>query len=159
MRRHDFSRRLVAENQLTVNDLIYPVFVMEGSNRQEAVASMPGVSRMSIDLLIKEAEAIAKLGVPVISLFPVIEPGLKSLHAEEAYNPEGLVQRTVRALKDAVPELGILTDVALIPTPLTVRTALLTNKVMSLTTSPKRFWFVRRCLTRKPGQKSWHRVT
>ncbi|CAI2435799.1 MULTISPECIES: porphobilinogen synthase [Serratia] len=115
VRRHDFSRRLVAENQLTVNDLIYPVFVMEGSNRQEAVASMPGVSRMSIDLLIKEAEAIAKLGVPVISLFPVIEPGLKSLHAEEAYNPEGLVQRTVRALKDAVPELGILTDVALDP--------------------------------------------
>ncbi|HGM6825360.1 TPA: porphobilinogen synthase [Serratia marcescens] len=115
VRRHDFSRRLVAENQLTVNDLIYPVFVMEGINRQEEVASMPGVSRMTIDLLVKEAETIAKLGVPVISLFPVIEPGLKSLHAEEAYNPEGLVQRTVRALKDAVPELGILTDVALDP--------------------------------------------
>jgi len=115
VRRHDFSRRLVAENQLTVNDLIYPVFVMEGTNRRQAVPSMPGVERMSIDLLIKEAEAIAKLGVPVLSLFPVIEGDLKSLHAEEAYNPDGLVQRAVRALKDAVPELGLLTDVALDP--------------------------------------------
>ncbi|PLR34361.1 porphobilinogen synthase [Chimaeribacter californicus] len=115
VRRHDFSRRLVAENQLTVNDLIYPVFVMEGTNRRQAVPSMPGVERMSIDLLIKEAETIAKLGVPVLSLFPVIEGDLKSLHAEEAYNPDGLVQRAVRALKDAVPELGLLTDVALDP--------------------------------------------
>jgi porphobilinogen synthase len=115
VRRHDFSRRLVAENQLTVNDLIYPVFVMEGQNRQEEVASMPGVYRMTIDLLIKEAEAVAKLGVPVLSLFPVIESAGKSLHAEEAYNPNGLVQRAVRALKDAVPELGLLTDVALDP--------------------------------------------
>ncbi len=115
VRRHDFSRRLVAENQLTVNDLIYPVFVMEGQNRQEEVASMPGVYRMTIDLLLKEAEAVAKLGVPVLSLFPVIESAGKSLHAEEAWNPNGLVQRTVRALKDAVPELGLLTDVALDP--------------------------------------------
>ncbi|MBS0971091.1 porphobilinogen synthase [Nissabacter archeti] len=115
VRRHDFSRRLVAENQLTVNDLIYPVFVMEGTNRRQAVPSMPGVERMSIDLLIKEAEAIAKLGVPVLSLFPVIEGDLKSLHAEEAYNPDGLVQRAVRALKDAVPQLGLLTDIALDP--------------------------------------------
>jgi porphobilinogen synthase len=115
VRRHDFSRRLVAENQLTVNDLIYPVFVMEGQNRQEEVASMPGVYRMTIDLLLKEAEAVAKLGVPVLSLFPVIESAGKSLHAEEAYNPNGLVQRAVRALKDAVPELGLLTDVALDP--------------------------------------------
>lgn len=115
VRCHDFSRRLVAENHLTVNDLIYPVFVMEGTHQQQAVSSMPGVSRMTIDLLLKEAEAIAKLGVPVISLFPVIEAGKKSLYAEEAYNPDGLVQRTVRALKDAVPELGILTDVALDP--------------------------------------------
>lgn len=114
-RRHEFSRRLAAENQLTVNDLIYPVFVMEGNNCQEQVATMPDVSRMTIDLLIKEAETIAMLGVPVISLFPVIEPSLKSLHAEESYNPDGLVQRAVRALKDAVPELGILTDVALDP--------------------------------------------
>jgi porphobilinogen synthase len=115
VRRHDFSRRLVAENQLTVNDLIYPVFVMEGQNRQEEVASMPGVYRMTVDLLLKEAEAVAKLGVPVLSLFPVIESAGKSLHAEEAYNPNGLVQRAVRALKDAVPELGLLTDVALDP--------------------------------------------
>lgn len=115
VRRHDFSRRLVAENQLTVNDLIYPVFVMEGHNKQQEVPSMPGVYRMTIDLLIKEAETIAKLGVPVLSLFPVIEADKKSLHAEEAYNPDGLVQRTVRALKDAVPELGLLTDVALDP--------------------------------------------
>ncbi|MCT4700483.1 porphobilinogen synthase [Enterobacteriaceae bacterium H20N1] len=115
VRRHDFSRRLVAENQLTVNDLIYPVFVMEGQNRQEEVASMPGVYRMTIDLLLKEAEAVAKLGVPVLSLFPVIESAGKSLHAEEAWNPNGLVQRAVRALKDAVPDLGLLTDVALDP--------------------------------------------
>jgi len=115
VRRHDFSRRLVAENQLTVNDLIYPVFVMEGHNRQQEIASMPGVYRLTLDLLIKEAETVAKLGVPVLSLFPVIESDGKSLHAEEAYNPNGLVQRAVRALKDAVPELGLLTDVALDP--------------------------------------------
>ncbi|HEY3982887.1 porphobilinogen synthase [Cedecea sp.] len=115
VRRHDFSRRLVAENQLTVNDLIYPVFVMEGHNQQQEVPSMPGVYRMTIDRLLKEAEAVAKLGVPVLSLFPVIESDGKSLHAEEAYNPNGLVQRAVRALKDAVPELGLLTDVALDP--------------------------------------------
>lgn len=115
LRCHDFSRRLVSENQLTVNDLIYPVFVMEGENQTQDVASMPGVKRMTIDVLVKEAEELAKLGVPVLSLFPVIEADLKSLHAEEAYNSQGLVQRTVRALKDAVPELGILTDIALDP--------------------------------------------
>lgn len=114
-RRHDFSRRLVAENHLTVNDLIYPVFVQEGENQQDAVASMPNVYRMSIDLLVKEAEALARLGVPVISLFPVIESDKKSQFAEEAYNSNGLVQRAVRAIKDAVPELGVLTDVALDP--------------------------------------------
>ncbi|WP_323660385.1 porphobilinogen synthase [Pectobacterium versatile] len=115
IRRHDFSRRLVAENQLTVNDLIYPVFVMEGTNHRQEVPSMPGVYRMTIDVLLKEAEEIAKLGVPVLSLFPVIEADKKSLYAEEAYNPDGLVPRTIRALKDAVPELGLLTDVALDP--------------------------------------------
>lgn len=115
VRYHDFSRRLVAENQLTVNDLIYPVFVMEGTNRAQEVPSMPGVNRMTIDVLVKEVEALAKLGVPVLSLFPVIEPDLKSLHAEEAYNSQGLIPRTIRALKEAVPELGILTDVALDP--------------------------------------------
>ncbi|WP_409160837.1 porphobilinogen synthase [Pectobacterium sp. B2J-2] len=115
IRRHDFSRRLVAENQLTVNDLIYPVFVMEGTNHRQEVPSMPGVYRMTIDVLLKEAESIAKLGVPVLSLFPVVEADKKSLYAEEAYNPDGLVPRTIRALKDAVPELGLLTDVALDP--------------------------------------------
>ncbi|WP_379057404.1 porphobilinogen synthase [Pectobacterium brasiliense] len=115
IRRHDFSRRLVAENQLTVNDLIYPFFVMEGTNHRQEVPSMPGVYRMTIDVLLKEAEEIAKLGVPVLSLFPVIEADKKSLYAEEAYNPDGLVPRTIRALKDAVPELGLLTDVALDP--------------------------------------------
>lgn len=115
LRRHDFSRRLVSEHQVTVNDLIYPVFVMEGKNGRQEVPSMPGVYRLTIDELVKEAEVIAKLGVPVLSLFPVIEADKKSLLAEEAYNPDGLVQRTVRALKDAVPELGLLTDVALDP--------------------------------------------
>lgn len=115
IRRHDFSRRLVAENQLTVNDLIYPVFVMEGTNHRQEVPSMRGVYRMTIDVLLKEAEEIAKLGVPVLSLFPVIEADKKSLYAEEADNPDGLVPRTIRALKDAVPELGLLTDVALDP--------------------------------------------
>ncbi|MGM3159547.1 porphobilinogen synthase [Dickeya undicola] len=115
LRRHDFSRRLVAEHQVTVNDLIYPVFVMEGKQGRQEVPSMPGVYRLTIDELVREAEIIAKLGIPVLSLFPVIEADKKSLLAEEAYNPDGLVQRAVRALKDAVPELGLLTDVALDP--------------------------------------------
>ncbi|AWK13311.1 porphobilinogen synthase [Candidatus Fukatsuia symbiotica] len=115
IRRYDFSRRLMAENQLTVNDLIYPVFVMEGVNRQQAVSSMPDVSRMTIDRLLKEAETIARLDVPIIALFPMIETNLKSLEAKEAYNPRGLIQRTIRELKKAFPELGILTDVALDP--------------------------------------------
>ncbi|MFP1726650.1 porphobilinogen synthase [Lonsdalea quercina] len=115
LRRHDFSRRLVAENQVTVNDLIYPVFVMEGKATRQEVPSMPGVYRLTIDELVKEAEIVAKLGIPVLSLFPVIEADKKSLHAEESYNPDGLVQRAVRALKAAVPELGLLTDVALDP--------------------------------------------
>ncbi|MFP1739395.1 porphobilinogen synthase [Lonsdalea quercina] len=115
LRRHDFSRRLVAENQVTVNDLIYPVFVMECKATRQEVPSMPGVYRLTIDELVKEAEIVAKLGIPVLSLFPVIEADKKSLHAEESYNPDGLVQRAVRALKAAVPELGLLTDVALDP--------------------------------------------
>ncbi|MGL9733376.1 MAG: porphobilinogen synthase [Symbiopectobacterium sp.] len=115
LRRHDFSRRLVAENQLTVNDLIYPVFVMEGKNQRQEVPSMPGVYRMTLDLLVKEAEELAKLGIPILSLFPVIDTDKKSLNAEEAYNPEGLVPRVIRMIKNAVPELGLLTDVALDP--------------------------------------------
>ena len=115
MRRDDFSRRLMRENRLTTDDLIYPVFVLEGENRSEAVASMPGVERKSIDLLLREAEEVAKLGIPVMTLFPVTPPEAKSDQAEEAYNPDGLAQRAIRAIKDAVPELGVMTDVALDP--------------------------------------------
>jgi len=115
LRKHDFSRRLMAENKLTVDDLIYPVFILEGENYREAVPSMPGVERLTIDQLLIEAGLLVKYGVPVISLFPVIEQDKKSLMAEEAYNSNGLVQRAVRALKNAYPELGVLTDVALDP--------------------------------------------
>ena len=115
VRAHDFSRRLVCENGLSASDLILPVFVIEGTEQSEAVASMPGVSRLSIDLLVDEAREIADLGIPAIALFPVVAQENKSLLAEEAYNPEGLAQRAVRAIKKAVPELGIITDVALDP--------------------------------------------
>ncbi|WP_028468469.1 porphobilinogen synthase [Neptunomonas japonica] len=115
MRADTFSRRLMRENQLTPNDLIYPVFVIEGSNSTESVASMPGVQRMSIDLLVKEAKEIAALGVPAMALFPVTPLSAKSEFAEEAYNPDGLAQRAVKAIKDACPDLGIITDVALDP--------------------------------------------
>ena len=113
LRKHDFSRRLVAENQLTVNDLIYPVFVIEGENQHVPVPSMPGVERLTIDQLLVEAGLLVKYGVPLIALFPVVGDERKSLMAEEAYNPEGLAQRAVRALKAAYPELGVMTDVAL----------------------------------------------
>ncbi|MEH6394546.1 porphobilinogen synthase [Pseudoalteromonas sp.] len=115
MRRSDFSRRLMAENQLTVNDLIYPVFVLEGNNRREAIESMPGIERLSIDLLLLEAKELVDLGIPAVALFPVTPSDKKSLLAEEAYNKDGLVQRTVRALKEAFPELGVITDGALDP--------------------------------------------
>ena len=115
LRKDTFSRNLVRENQLSVNDLIYPCFVLEGTNQREAVASMPGVDRLSIDLLLKEAEIIHKLGVPVMALFPVTPLEAKSEDAKEAFNPEGLAQRAVRALKQEFPELGIMTDVALDP--------------------------------------------
>ncbi|KAF7767375.1 porphobilinogen synthase [Pseudoalteromonas undina] len=115
MRRNDFSRRLMAENQLSVNDLIYPVFVLEGKNRRESIESMPGIERLSIDLLIEEAKELFDLGVPAVAIFPVTPADKKSLYAEEAYNDDGLVQRTVRALKEALPELGVITDGALDP--------------------------------------------
>jgi len=115
MRRNDFSRRLMAENQLSVNDLIYPVFVLEGNNRREAIASMPGIERLSIDLLLIEAKELVELGIPAIAIFPVPPADKKSLLAEEAYNDDALAQRTVRALKEAYPELGVITDVALDP--------------------------------------------
>lgn len=115
LRKHDFSRRLVAENQLTPNDLIYPVFVIEGENERVKVPSMPGVERLTIDQLLVEAGLLVKYGVPMIAIFPVVGEAKKSLMAEEAYNPNGLAQRAVKALKAAYPELGVMTDVALDP--------------------------------------------
>jgi porphobilinogen synthase len=115
MRRDDFSRRLMREARLTADDLIYPVFVLDGANRTEAVASMPGVERRSVDRLLPVAEECLKLGVPAVALFPVIDAPLKSDDAREAFNPDGLVPRTVRALKEKFPELGIITDIALDP--------------------------------------------
>ncbi|MDV5172227.1 porphobilinogen synthase [Photobacterium rosenbergii] len=115
MRKHDFSRRLMAENQISVNDLIYPMFILMGKNRRETVDSMPGIERLSIDLMLQEAEYLATLGVPAIALFPVVSQDFKSTCAAEAFNPEGLVQRAVRLLKEHVPQMGVITDVALDP--------------------------------------------
>jgi porphobilinogen synthase len=115
MRRDAFSRRLMREHRLTADDLIYPVFVTEGEGRREPVASMPGVERLSVDELLREAETCLNLGIPALALFPVVPAEKKSLHAAEAWNPEGLAQRAVRALKAALPELGVITDVALDP--------------------------------------------
>lgn len=115
LRRTDWSRRLVQETSLSPNDFIYPVFLLEGSNRQEDVQSMPGVSRLSLDLLMPVAEDCVKLGIPVMALFPVIRNELKSLDGKEAYNPDGLIQVAVKALKKSFPNLGIMTDIALDP--------------------------------------------
>ncbi|MEH6491621.1 porphobilinogen synthase [Halopseudomonas sp.] len=115
MRKDDFSRRLMRENTLTADDLIYPVFVLEGEGQREAIASMPGIERLSIDLLLDEAAELVELGIPAIALFPVTPLEKKSLDAAEAYNPDGLAQRATRALKARFPELGVITDVALDP--------------------------------------------
>ena len=115
LRANEFSRRLVRENTLSPADLIFPVFVVDGSDQREAIASMPGIERLSIDLLVKQAKIVQQMGIPAIALFPVVAPEQKTLLAEEAFNPDGLVQRAVRALKDALPELGVITDVALDP--------------------------------------------
>ncbi len=115
MRRDDFSRRLMRETRLTADDLIYPVFVLEGKNKREAVVSMPGIERVSVDQLLREAGELMQLGVPALALFPVTPPEKKSLDAKEAWNPEGLAQRAVRALKKEFPDLGVITDVALDP--------------------------------------------
>ncbi|OOZ42735.1 porphobilinogen synthase [Solemya elarraichensis gill symbiont] len=115
MRRDGFSRRLMRETTLTPDDLIYPVFVLEGSNQREAVASMPGVDRLSIDLLLEEAKLLHSLGVPAMALFPVTPAEAKSEDAREAFNPDGLAQRAVKELKNALPDMGIITDVALDP--------------------------------------------
>lgn len=115
MRRDDFSRRLMREHRLSVDDLIYPVFVLSGEKRVEDVASMPGVQRQSIDVLLKTAQQCVQLGIPAIALFPVVEAEFKSLDAQEAFNPVGLVPTAVRALKQAYPDLGVITDIALDP--------------------------------------------
>jgi porphobilinogen synthase len=115
MRHDDFSRRLMREHRVTVDDLIYPVFVLDGRGRRESVASMPGIERLSTDLLLPVAEECLQLGIPVMALFPVVDADLKTADGREATNPQGLVPRAVRALKERFPELGLLTDVALDP--------------------------------------------
>jgi len=115
MRRDDWSRRLMQENQLSVDDLIYPIFLLEGKGKSEAVASMPSVNRISLDLLFNVAQECVDLGIPVLALFPVIDPALKTPEGKEAYNPNGLVPNAVRELKKRFPNLGIMTDVALDP--------------------------------------------
>ncbi|MBA2963068.1 MULTISPECIES: porphobilinogen synthase [Ramlibacter] len=115
LRRDTFTRNLVREHALSAHDLIYPVFVLDGAGRREAVASMPGVERVSLDLLLPVAQQCVELGIPVLALFPVIDPALKTEDGREAWNPEGLVPRVVRALKQRFPELGVMTDVALDP--------------------------------------------
>ncbi len=115
IRKQDFSRRLCQENSISANDLIWPVFVIEGQNQSEAVASMPGVHRLSIDLLVKEASRLSSMDLAAIALFPVVRNDKKSDDAKEAFNPDGLVQRAVKVLKESLPDVGIMTDVALDP--------------------------------------------
>ena len=115
LRRNDFSRRLVQESHLSADDFIYPVFVLDGKNRKEDVASMPGVMRQSLDVLMNQAEKCVQLGIPALAIFPVVDESLKNLTADEAFNPDGLVPQVVRKLKEQFPELGIITDIALDP--------------------------------------------
>lgn len=115
MRADDFSRRLMRENVLTPNDLIYPMFILDGKNQREAIPSMPGIERLSIDLAVEECRLLSSLGIPAVALFPVTPIEHKTLLAEEAYNPDGIAQRAVKAIKDACPDMGIITDVALDP--------------------------------------------
>ncbi|GFE78680.1 delta-aminolevulinic acid dehydratase [Steroidobacter agaridevorans] len=115
MRYSDFSRRLMRETSLSADNLIYPMFVIEGQSRRQTVDSMPGIERVSVDELVREAESLVELGIPALALFPVTDPAAKSNDGKEAWNPEGLAQRAVRAVKKAVPELGVITDVALDP--------------------------------------------
>jgi porphobilinogen synthase len=115
MRRDEFSRRLMRETTLSADNLIYPMFVIEGAKRREAVASMPGIERVTIDELVREAENLVELNIPALALFPVTPPTAKSLDGREAWNPDGLAQRAVQAVKKAFPQLGVITDVALDP--------------------------------------------
>ncbi len=115
MRRHEFSRSMMRESQLAPSDLIQPVFVCEGAGHRESIDSMPGIERLSIDLLIQKGRRLRDLGIPALAVFPVVPKGKKSPGAEESYNPDGLAQRAIAALRDAVPELGVMADVALDP--------------------------------------------
>ena len=115
MRKDEFSRRLMREHYLTVDDLIYPVFIIEGKQKEELISSMPGIKRQSIDLILETATECFALGIPAIALFPVIDATLRTDDAKEAYNPKGLVQRTVKVLKKQLPDLGVITDIALDP--------------------------------------------
>ncbi|MCK5871276.1 MAG: porphobilinogen synthase, partial [Methylococcales bacterium] len=115
LRAHDFSRRFVRENTLSVDDLIQPFFIVEGDGIRQPIVSMPNINRLSVDLLVEEVAILVELGVPAIALFPVTEANQKSAFAEEAYNPDGLAQRAVRTLKKNFPNLGVITDVALDP--------------------------------------------
>jgi porphobilinogen synthase len=115
LRRDDFSRRMVREHRLSADDFIYPVFVIDGHNRSEAVASMPGVERLSVDAVLRQAERSVELGVPAIALFPVVDNKLRTADASEAFNPDGLAPRTIRAQKSRFPQLGVITDIALDP--------------------------------------------
>jgi len=115
MRKQPFTRRLMAENALSVNDLIYPMFILPGQNQREAIPSMPGIERLSVDLLVEECAELVALGIPAIAIFPVTPMEIKTEGAEEAYNPDGLAQQATRAVKNAFPELGVITDVALDP--------------------------------------------
>ena len=115
MRKQPFTRHLMAENALSVNDLIYPMFILPGQNQREAIPSMPGIERLSVDLLVEECAELVALGIPAIAIFPVTPMEIKTEGAEEAYNPDGLAQQATRAVKNAFPELGVITDVALDP--------------------------------------------
>src|SRR5882724_9699453 len=115
LRRDDFSRRMVREHRLSSDDFIYPVFVIDGKNRREAVPSMPGVERLTTDALLRQAERCVELGVPAIALFPVVDSKLRTADAREAFNPDGLAPRSIRALKSRFPQLGVITDIALDP--------------------------------------------
>ena len=133
MRKADWSRRLVQENRLTVDDLIWPIFVIDGKNMREPIAAMPGVFRLSLDLAVKEAERAAKLGIPAIATFPNVELGLRDQTGSHILDPENIINRATRAIKDAVPEIGIITDAALDPFTRTAMTAFCATASSSMT--------------------------
>ncbi len=159
LRHDDFSRRLVREHRLSVDDLIYPVFVIDGQNRSEAVPSMPGVERVSIDRLLKQAERCAQLNIPAIALFPVVDNRFRTADAREAFNPEGLAPRTIRALKERFPELGVITDIALDPYTSHGQDGLIDGNGYVLNDETIEVLSNRRCLTPRPESTSLRRRT